>query len=181
MNKARLVVGTHAFFAREGVAFTVPSAGTASRTAKPGSADASWLDLGVSDWTAAPQNKTADFMAPAPGARVLSDKITTAKGLKLKGKMMELTNVMWKLMLATGSATLNDSGNGAQYNPLEGDPVIRGWLQLQQYDQFNTLLNTMDGYVALTVPGDVEFGEIPGDWAGYADGLFSNLNTGTLR
>ena len=44
MNKARLVVGTHAFFAREGVAFTVPTNGTTPRTAKPGNADASWLD-----------------------------------------------------------------------------------------------------------------------------------------
>lgn len=181
MNKARLVVGTHAFFAREGVAFTVPTNGTTSRTAKPGNADASWLDLGVADWTAAPQNKTVDFMAPAPGARVLYDKITTAKGLKLKGKIMELTNVMWKLLLATGSATLNDTGNGAQYNPLEGDPVIRGWLQLQQYDQFNVLLNTVDVYVALTLPGDVEFGENPVDVSVEADVLFSTLNTGTLR
>lgn len=181
MNKARLVVGTHAFFFREGVAFTVPTNGTAGRAAKPGSADTGWLDMGVSDWTAAPQNKTVDFMAPAPGARVLSDKIVTAKGLKLKGKMMELTNVLWKLLLATGHTPLSDSGAGAQYNPLEGDPVIRGWLQLQQYDQYNTLLNTMDVYVALTVPGDVEFGENPVDVNVEADVLFSTLNTGTLR
>lgn len=181
MDKQRLVIGTHAFFFREGVAFTVPAAGTAGRAAKPGAAATQWIDLGVSDWTKAPQNKFADFMAPAPGARQLYDKITTAKGLKLKGKMMEMTNLLMKLILATGHATLNDTGAGAQYNPLEGDPVIRGWLQLQQYDQFNVLFNTCDYFVAMTVPGDVEFGENPVDVAVEADVLFSTLNTGTLR
>ncbi|MES2692787.1 MAG: hypothetical protein V4773_04885 [Verrucomicrobiota bacterium] len=179
MNKARTVIGTHAFFFPDGVAFTVPSSGTTSRTAKPGAADTAWLDLGVADWSATPQNKTVDFMAPAPGARVLYDKVTTAKGLKLKGTIMELSNITWKLLLGAAAA-FPVTGAGGQYNPLEGDPVIRGWLQLQQYNQFNALINTVDVFVALTVPGDVEFGENPVDVSVEADVLFSTLNTGTL-
>ncbi|MBI5692582.1 MAG: hypothetical protein HZC55_21075 [Verrucomicrobia bacterium] len=179
MNKARTVIGAHAFFFRDGAAFTVPAAGTCGRAAKPGAADPAWLDLGVSDWTLTPQNKTSDFMAPAPGARVLYDKITTAKGLKLKGKIMELQNLTWQLLLGTLALPASPAAGG-QYNPLEGDPVVRGWLQLQQYNQANTLINTTDYFVALTLPGDVEFGENPVDVNVEADLLFSTLNTGTL-
>ncbi len=178
MNKARTVIGTHAFFFPDGAAFTIPAAGTAGRAAKPGAADPAWFDLGVSDWTAAPQNKFSDFMAPAPGARVLYDRIATAKGLKLKGKMMEMSNPTFRLLLSTLNLPL--TGVGGQYNPLEGDPVLRGWLQLQQYNQANSLINTVDVFVALTVPGDVEFGENPVDVNVEADVLFSTLNTGTL-
>lgn len=179
MNKARTVIGTHAFFFPDGSAFTVPGAGTSGRAAKPGAADPAWFDMGVSDWTKSPQNKFSDFMAPAPGARTLYDKITTAKGLKLKGKVMEQSNLTWKLLLGLASA-FPLTGAGGQYNPLEGDPVIRGWLQLQQYNQLNALINTVDYFVALTVPGDVEFGENPVDVNVEADVLFSTLNTGTL-
>lgn len=178
-TKARTVIGTHSFFFPDGAAFTSPAPGTAGRAAKPGAADAAWLDLGVADWTFAPQNKTSDFMAPAPGARVLYDKVTTAKGLKLKGKLFEMSNITWKLLLAAAAA-FPITGAGGQYNPLEGDPVIRGWLQVQQYNQLNVLQNTMDVFVALTVPGDVEFGENPVDINVEADVLFSTLNTGTL-
>jgi hypothetical protein len=80
----------------------------------------------------------------------------------------------------SAAAAFPITGAGGQYNPLEGDPVIRGWLQVQQYNQLNVLQNTMDVFVALTVPGDVEFGENPVDINVEADVLFSTLNTGTL-
>src|SRR5690606_12491212 len=167
------------FFVPEGAAFTVPSAGTSSRTAKPGAADTSWLDVGVSDWTFTPQNTIEDFLAPAPGIRVLWDKITTKKGLKLKGKFMEMSNLTWKLILQAAAA-FPTSGVGGQYNPLAGDPVIRGWLQLQHYNQANVLINTMDVWVAMTVPGDVAFADRSVDVDVEADVLFSTLNSGSL-
>ncbi|MDP2227285.1 MAG: hypothetical protein Q8J78_07380, partial [Moraxellaceae bacterium] len=78
---ARKVIGAHAFFFRDGLAFTIPGAGTAGRASKPGPTDPVWLDLGEGDWTPSPTSKTVEFMAPAPGARVLKDEITTARGL----------------------------------------------------------------------------------------------------
>jgi hypothetical protein len=179
MQKARTIIGAHVFLFPEGTSFTIPSAGTAGRAAKPGSADTGWIDAGVSDWSIAPQNKIDDFMAPAPGARVLYDKITKSKGLKLKGKLMEMSNLTYRLLLSTGALPTSPTAGG-QYNPLEGDPVVRCWLQLQQYNQANTLINTLDVFVALTLPGDVEFGENPVDVTVEADVLFSTLNTGTL-
>lgn len=180
MITERLVIGAQAFFFPAGSAFTVPAAGTAGRSAKPGAADTGWIDLGKSDYKFKNTGTTVDFFAPAPGCRVLWDKITTKKGLTITGKMMEMQNLEWQLLLS--AATLPTSPTaGGQFNPLEGDPVIRGWLQLQQYDQHNVLVNTMDVFVAATIPGDVDFGENPVDVDVQYDVLFSTLNTGNLR
>jgi hypothetical protein len=179
MNQTRTLVGAHGFFFPDGAAYTIPGAGTASRTAKPGGADPAWLKTGTADWTFAPQNTTIDWHAPSPGARQLYDKLATKRGLKLKGKWMEMSNLVYRMLLGT-AANFPLTGAGGQYNPLEGDPVIRGWLQLQQYNQANALINTMDVFVAMTIPGDVEFGENYVDVNVEADVLFSTLNTGTL-
>ena len=180
MNTERLVIGAQAFFFRNATAFTVPEAGTAGRTAKPGAADPKWINLGVSNWKFRNTGETQDFFAPAPGVRVLWDKITTKKGLKLSATLMELQNLTYQLLLSTDH--LPDAGTaGGQFNPMEGEPVVRGWLQLQQYDQHNVLVNTMDVFVAMNIPGDVDFGEGPVDVDVECDVLFSTLNTGNLR
>lgn len=179
MNTARIVVGAHAKFFPSGSAFTIPSAGTSSRTAKPGAADTGWHDFGVSDWSIQNTSKTSDLMAPSPGARVLYDKVTTSKGLKLKGKLMEFQQFAYQALLS--SATISGTTTtGATYVPMESDPVRRGWLELTQYDQNNTLLNTLYLFVAITLPGDVQFGDKEVDIEIEADVLYSTLNTGTL-
>lgn len=179
MITSRIVVGTQAYFFPAGLAFTLPAPGTAGRAAKPGPTDPVWIDLGKSDYTFQNTSKTVDFFAPAPGCRVLWDKIVTAKGLKIKGKMMEMQNLEWQLLLSTAVLPASPAAGG-QYNPLEGDPVVRGWLQLQQFNQTNALINTMDVFVAMTIPGDVSFGENPVDIDMECDVLWSALNTGQL-
>lgn len=179
MIKARTVIGAHGFFFPDQAAFTVPGAGTSSRTAKPGAADPAWFDVGVSDWAFAPQNKIEDFKAPSPGARMLYDKITVEKGLKLKGKWMEMSNLVYQMLLGTLALPTSPTAGG-QYNPLEGDPVVRGWLQLQQYNQANSLINTLDVFVAMVIPGELAFDDKLVDVQVEADVLFSTLNTGTL-
>jgi hypothetical protein len=180
MNKSRTVIGAHAFFFPDGAAFTVPAPGVVARETKTGNADPAWFDFGVSDWNFASTGQVEDFFAPAPGRRVLWDRITTRAGLKLKGKLMEMSNPVWGLLLQAAQAEFPNAGAGGQYNPLEGEPVLRGWLQLQQYTQLNALLNTMDVFVAMQIPGDVQFGDKPVDIDVEADVLFSTLNTGTL-
>ncbi len=123
--------------------------------------------------------KVSDFMAPSPGARQLYDKVVVSKGLKLKGTLMELSNLVWQVLLSSGTLPTSPTAGGA-FNPLAGDPLVRGWLKLQQYDQANTLINTMDLFVVLTIPGDVKFGDKEVDVAVEADALYSTLNTGTL-
>ncbi len=179
MITKRTVIGAHAFFFRDGLAFTIPAAGTCGRSSKPGPTDTGWLDLGVSDWGIATDNKSEPFMAPSPGARVLYDKITTSKGIKLKGKLMEMSNLIFQMLLGT-LALPNSPTAGGQYNPMEGDPLVRGWIKLQQYGIDNALINTMDVYVAMSIQGDLKFDDKPIDADVEAEVLFSTLNTGTL-
>jgi hypothetical protein len=179
MIKARTLFAAHAFFFPDSAAYTIPNpGGTCGRTAKPGSTDPAWFDVGVSDWAIAPQHKYEDFKAPCPGARVLYDKLATEKGVKFKGKWMEMNNLVWQMVLATGALPLSPTAAG-QYNQLEGDPVLRGWLQIQYYNQGNSLLNTMENYVAMTIPGDLPMDDKYLDVQVEADLLFSTLNTGT--
>jgi hypothetical protein len=181
MNLARKVIGAHAFFFLDGAAFTVPANGTASRTAKPGATDTGWIDLGEGDHAISPNSKETEFMAPSPGVRQLKDIITTARGLKIKSKLMEMQNLSYQMLLAT--LVLPTSGNnvaGGQYNPLEAEHRVKGWLKLQQYDERNVLINTLDVYVSGKVASDVAFGDQPVDIDIEWDVLFSTLNTGTL-
>ncbi|SRR5258708_1746722 len=176
---ARKVIGAHAFFFRDNTAFTVPGAGTASRIAKPGATDPKWLDLGEGDFNLSPNSKEVEFMAPAPGARLLKDIITTARGLKLKGKLFEIQNLSWQMIFATLDLPSSPTAGG-QYNPLEGEHRIKGWLKLQQYGQDNALINVVDLYVSMKISADLVLGENAVDVEVEVDVLFSTLNTGTL-
>ena len=179
MNRSRIITGAAAFFFPAGKAFTVPSAGTSSPTAKPGAADTGWVNLGEADWTLTPDVQTEPFYGASTGRRVLIDKIVTRQGLKLKGKLMEVQNLTWQMLL--GTLALPDSpAAGGQFNHMEGDPILRGWLQLQQRTPGGTLLVTHDLYVAMMVPGDVVFGDKPLEIDVEAEMLFSTLNTGSL-
>lgn len=181
MNLKRQAIGAHAFFFLDATAFTLPAAGTASRTAKPGATDPKWIDLGEGDHAISPNSKESEFWTPSPGMRTLKDVITTARGLKIKSKLFEVQNLSFQLLL--GTLPLPTSGNnvaGGQYNPLEGDHRVKGWLKLQQYGPDNALLNTLDVYVTGKIPGDVQFGEALVDLDVEWDVLFSTLNTGTL-
>lgn len=179
MITERIVVGTQAYFFPAGLAYTLPAPGTAGRAAKPGPTDPVWIDLGKSDYKFKNTSTSVDFFAPAPGCRVLWDKITTKKGLTITGKMMEMQNLEWQMLLSSLALPASPAAGG-QYNPLEGDPVVRGWLQLLQYNQRNQLINTMDVFVAATIPGDVDCGENPVDVDVQYDVLWSALNTGQL-
>jgi hypothetical protein len=179
MNRERIVIGAAAFFFPAGNAFTVPSAGTASRTAKPGAADTGWINLGEADWTLTPDNKSTPFYARSSGKQMLYDKITTQVGLKLKGKLMEMQNLSFQMLLGTLALPVSPTAGG-QFNPGEGDPIVRGWLQLQQRNAAQALVCTYDLFVAMNIPGDVKFEEGPVDIDVEAELLASTLNTGSL-
>ncbi|MDR1284226.1 MAG: hypothetical protein LBK99_25920 [Opitutaceae bacterium] len=181
MQQERIMIGAHGYFSPAGTAFTLPApGGIAGRDAKPGHDDpAAWLYTGIADWNLSSTSTTTEFKAPAPGMRVLHDKLTTTTGLKLKGKLMEMSNVVWQMLMSAPTLPASPAPGG-QYNPLKGDAVVRGWLKLQQYNQRNELVHTLDVFVAMNIPGDVTFGENYVDVDVEADALWSNLNTGTL-
>lgn len=175
MNTGYKQLGSHAFFFREGDAYTVPSSGTCSRTTKPGPTDTGWIDFGViSGFDIDAQSELKEKYAPVPGRLVLYDVHETKRKIAIKFKAEQLSPLAWELMLRT----LALSSASTQYNPEEG-VVKKGWLKFQQYDQDNTLVNTTDVWVHLKAKGQ-PLGNDTTEVDVEALVLHSTLNTGTL-
>jgi hypothetical protein len=171
-----IIVGNHAFFFRDGDAFTVPSSGTAARAAKPGAADAGWIDFGIiSSLGVTPSKDAKEVYAPTPGQLRLYDVIETKRKLDIKFDTEEMSSLAFEILFGTLPLT----GSSTQYNPLEG-VTKKGWLKIQQYGQDDALINTLDVYVHLHVTGEVKFDDNIVKAPFEANVLHSTLNTGTL-
>lgn len=174
---ASYILGSHAFFFREGDPYTVPAAGTAGRNAKPGATDPAWIDLGVIEEASDSLESTEiEIYAPTPGRLRLYDSIETKDKLTLKFTTSELS----AFAIETLYRTLALTSASAQFNPLEGKPK-KGWLKCQRYDQTDAQRIVLDTFVRLKVAGDVNMGggelvKVPFE----AVVLHSTLNTGTL-
>jgi hypothetical protein len=178
------ILGAHAWFFRDGAAYTVPGAGNASRTAKPGATDAAWLDLGIVDIGLSPKSDEKEIWRPAPAVKELEDVIPYKRQLDVKIKKQELNNLDFELIFA--SLALPLSGAGGQFNPLELQAAsVKGWLKIQYYGRQSArdgsaALLTADLYVMLKYDGDFEPGEEPVEPQLVARVLRSPLNTGNL-
>ena len=179
MNTKRIVIGSKSSFFLEGVAFTVPGAGVASATAKPGITDTGWIDAGPIKWAKSPTSKTEEYMSPQPGKYVAEDEIVLSVGLKLKGKIEKQSNLAYQLALATAQMPVPGTAGGV-FNPLAGSPVVRAWLHVQEYDQNNTLVNTVDYWVALKASGDTNNDDKAAETPIEATVLYSTQAVGTL-
>lgn len=171
------IIGNHAYFFREGKDFTVPAAGTASRTSKPG-ADNGWADFGVInnvDVTADGDDK--EIYTPSPGQLRLYDVLRTKRKLTIKFECEELQLMSFEL--AFGSQALEADEDAIQYNPLKGGE-IKGWLKVEQYDQNDQLVNTVDVYVYLKPSGAMSFNDDVAKTSMEALVLHSNLNSGEI-
>jgi len=176
MNTAPIVVGNHAFIFPEGEAFTSPSSGTASRSAKPGAADTGWIDPGILDsLKVGKSSDKRDIFAPTPGQRRLYDVIEVNRDLKFTLSLKEASPLMFEHLFGT----LPLDAASTQYNPLEG-ATKKGWLKIQQYDHADELVNTVDVFCFIEIDGDVEFGEETVSYDLICRVLHSTLNTGAL-
>lgn len=176
MTTNSVIIGNHAYFVRDGTSFTSPSAGTASRTAKPGQNDTSWIDLGIIRTTSIQHERdTIDVFAPTPGVKRLWDRHETKRVLAVNITMEEMSPLAWELLMGTLALT----SASTQYNPLEG-PTKKGWLKLVQYKQDDTTFNVSDLFCHLSIDGDTEFGDSVVSPVFKATLLHSTLNTGTL-
>jgi hypothetical protein len=176
MNTAPKVIGNHAFYFRDGDAFTVPSAGTAGRNDKPGAADTGWVDLGIiNDLEFEHQREERDIFAPSPGQLRLYDVLETKRLLSARFTAQEMSPLVFELLFGT----LKLTSASTQYNPLEGT-VKKGWVKLQQYDEADQAFNTVDIYAHLKIGGAVAFNDQVVTAQLEARVLHSTLNTGTL-
>jgi hypothetical protein len=172
----RTVVGSKSSFFIEGVAFTVPSAGTASGIAKPGITDAGWTDPGPLKWNEDNTSKTEEYMSAQPGAYVVEDEIVLSKGLKFTAKLEKQSPLAIQLQRSTA---LLAATAGAVYNPLGGSPVVRAWVHVQKYNQDNVLIDTADLWCAIKA-GKTNNDDKAAETDITATVLFSTLNVGSL-
>lgn len=180
MNTLARAIGNHLWFFRDGSAYTVPSSGTASRTAKPGATDPAWIDCGVTSGLQINPTKgsVSEIWAPSPGKLRLWDEVEIKAGIEITFTCEEMSPLAFEQVV--GSLAL--TGSSTQYNPTEGGFLKKGWLHLQQYDQNDALFNTLQLFANLKANGAV-------DWASdnshvkvplRAAILHSTLNSGTL-
>lgn len=172
-----MMLGTHAFFFRDGDAFTVPTAGTAGRESKPGATDAGWVDMGViSESSDSLDSTEVEIYKPAPGRLRLYDVLSTKDKLTVKFT----TDEFGPLSVEALYRTLKLTSASTQFNPLEGIPK-KGWLKLQRYDQDDNQRMVLDLFVRLKISGDVSMGGadlVKPQFEALV--LHSTLNTGTL-
>lgn len=180
MIERSYIIGVQGFFVPNGTAFTIPAAGIASRTAKPGATDTSWLDMGVfkdNDFGFEKKQEARDVFAAAPGNIVLYDEILTKGEVDFKMGACQLSPFYFSLMF--GAQALSQSGTNQVYNPLAA-PTVHGWLKTEWYDDQNNLLNVLDHWVSLKTDGEIKFGDNVVTVNLMARGLYSSLNVGTL-
>ncbi len=184
MNKARKVIGSKSLFFLEAAAVSVPAAGTgsiagpASASNKPDVTDPLYIDIGPVKWNSAQSGKTEKYMSPAGGgAYVVEDEIPLSRGKTLKGKLEKMTNLFVALR---DSATIPSSGVGGVYNPLSAAPNVRGWLHIEERDQNNVLINTVEMWVSLRASGDTNMDDKASETPVEAEVLYSTLNVGNL-
>lgn len=176
LNREPKIVGNRCFFFRDGAAYTVPSAGTAGRSSKPGAADTSWIDFGiVREASVNYEREEIEIFAPTPGRKRLYDVLENKAQLTLTFTTDDFSALAFELLFGTLALT----SASTQYNPLEG-VVKKGWLKLQQYDQADALMNTVDVFCYLKIGGEINFGDGIVAPQFTARTLHSTLNTGSL-
>lgn len=140
LTLAALVLGSHLYGFRDGSAFTVPGAGTAGRTAKPGATDPAWVDLGiVEDSDANRESEEIVINAPSPGRMREYDVIEGLDKLLLTATTKECSPLALEVLFKTAVLT----GASTQFNPLAGT-TKKGWIKGTFYDSDDVLRLTGD-------------------------------------
>jgi hypothetical protein len=176
MITAPRIIGNHVHYFRDGDPFTVPANGLAGRNAKPAAADPAWIDFGLINNLEVDHERTeVEIYAPTPGQLRLYDVLETKRKLTIKFECDELSALAFELAFGTAALTALT----ANYNPLAG-AVKKGWIKVQQYDQYDALVNTVDAYVHIKSTGGLKFDDNNVKAQIEALVLHSALNEGTL-
>lgn len=172
------VLGTHAYFFPDGAAFTVPTAGTASRTSKPGATDPAWIGLGaIEDAEDDPvESERIPIFQPSPGKLRKIDELETKMQSKGKLTAKEISYLALQALYRTLALT----GASTQFNRLEGS-LLKGWLQIQRWDHEDSKRITEDLFVILEVGSAVKLGGGLAEVQWNYEVLHSTLNTSSIH
>lgn len=172
-----LIVGSHLWFARNGVTI---GAQTVSETALPvfSSTKAQWLKLGsVEEFEPRKSQNVIERRAPITdgGRYETRKKIPLTNKLELAFSIQEFEQINFEMLFAAASV---DPGTGA-FVPNSRRDFIRGWLHLENYDQDNSKLLDLDVWVELDQE-PFRFGENLNPHALIAEVLGNTLNDGAF-
>lgn len=138
------------WFLRNGLAYTSPSSGTVSATARPDSSDAiwdTWFIPNCEEFTVATEGEEAKIMGGQQGGLVLKDHIQLSQETKITFRNNEISPLSFGALF--GTLDLTASSN--QANPTEGKRLVKGHLRFQAYDGDNVLRLTGILYGSLKV------------------------------
>jgi hypothetical protein len=190
MNTAPRILGSHAYFFRDGTDLTVAGTGpdgtaievpaTASRTVKPAVDDTAWLDFGVvNNLGVTPESTVDEIYAPSPGTLELYDVIENKRKRTIKFECEELSFLSFEL--AFHSKPLSVAGGA--YNPGSGK-TVKGWIRVEQFDQDaddeSDPVNTVTLYCHVKLDGELKADENHVKTSIQLLPLRSSLNAGTL-
>jgi hypothetical protein len=184
MIQKSYIVGNQVYFVRENDTFVTGAfagmASPTSRNSRPAASDPAWFNLCVLDnnnLDIEQKREMREVYAATPGQIRRYDAITTKRAIDYKMVAADLQPFMFELIF--GTANLAYATANQNYNPLAGVEK-RGWLQIEQYDQTDTLVNTTVQWVNLVAEGGTKFGDEIVRVNMTAMGLHSIYNQGTL-
>lgn len=173
------ILGKHAWFFREGSAYTVPEAGTCAVESKPDASDPAYIDLGaIEEWEDDVSGGTdIEVWRPSPGQLRLKDIIEVKPKMMVKFTTGELGPLAVESLYRTSQSIDTET---LQFNPLSGR-LRKGWFHTQLYDQDDNLKISMDLWGRLKCTGGMKSAEgtlVKPTWELLV--LYSSLNTAAL-
>lgn len=171
-----IIPGTHLLLFPESKTFTIPIAGTAGRSSKPGATDAGWLDCGpIEDGEVEYQSEEIKIFAPTPGRSRLYNKLETKQEIMISATCKEMQAYIWELLFRSLALT----SSSTQFNPMAGVEK-NAWVKLQVYDQTDTIALTLDVWCSIKLKGALKMSGSLIEPVVEGSVLYSTLNTGTL-
>jgi hypothetical protein len=155
LDTAPLLIGTQAWWIRDGQAITVPSAGTASATNKPGATEPTWISIG--DIESSSEGITGDekkVFAPAPGHLELLKRVVTKAERKLKFTTVSYGPFAIELTKQTAPLTAAST----TFTPM-AETVKRGWLKVQRRNEADGIVTTEILWGSIAADGEASFGD----------------------
>lgn len=185
MNQETILTTSHVKFFREGRAFTVPTSGNASATARPGRADDGWIYLGALEQFVESNKPNvtvkvygADPEGEEPGRKQMKNILRGKFERVLKLTTKEFSNTVLELLVRSG-VQVASPGAIADYVP-GGRSAIKGWIWLKQYNADNdTLIREEMLWCEVIIEEDVTWdGDDSAQFVLTCTQLLSALNSG---
>lgn len=166
LTSASRTIGSHIWVAFAGVALSdttnkiVNSGDMTAYTVvgplvKPYSDDTAWVYLGVSeDYERDPGDGTPiEIMAPSPGVLRRTNVLRGESKPKITATILEFGPIAVQLLYRTLALT----SASTTWNPQAGKMTTFGWMQIETYDNNDTLVYNAQEYCEIAIKGAVKW------------------------